>query len=779
MKKLLLFTLLLTSLLFPQLKEFDVKETTQRGGIPVNRDNPEKAAIFFYTQFDDLSFWSNYGIVDIKGDPSGGKYIVIVEPVRQTIEVRRKGYKTEMLKINSLSPMEVLYYEVLPKKEDGVIGIKEISTTIQVTPQDASIWVDGIPVKNDTPTKLTIGNHTLKVEKLGYSPYEKEISITPEQTLFKIDLAKVQLSPVTIRSNPANATVYINEEQKGTTELGLFLYSGNYNLRLELPDYLPIIERLEVAPTSDKTKNTFNFTLIRNKGNLDLTVSPPDAKVTLNNNELKSGLSELTPGKYILEVKANKYEGFREEIEIRLGEILKKEIILTKNMGILILDVKPMEAKATLNSIEIKSGLSELTPGKYILEVKANKYDGFKEEIDIKLGETLRKSINLSKNTGLLTLDVKPENAIISINKENKPGNSFELVPGIYEVEIKAETFYSESITVQIEKGKTINKEIILRQKNGSLQFTIKPLIASVTLKQNGVVKYQWEGMNLFEKIPEGEYELTAKASGFKTYSKRITIREHQTTTEDIQMTSGSDIPEGMVFVEGGTFQMGSDNGKSDEKPMHEVTVGSFMIGKYEVTQELWRSVMKSSPSNFRGNTRPVERVSWYDAVEFCNKLSEKEGLQKAYSGNESSISCDFNANGYRLPTEAEWEYAARGGRKDRGFKYSGNDDIDEVAWYTSNSGGQTNEVGKKQPNELGIYDMTGNVWEWCWDWASDRYYSSGGQTNPIGPNSGSSRVLRGGSWGDFAEHCRTATREYGGPASCYSYNGFRLVRTR
>lgn len=235
-----------------------------------------------------------------------------------------------------------------------------------------------------------------------------------------------------------------------------------------------------------------------------------------------------------------------------------------------------------------------------------------------------------------------------------------------------------------------------------------------------------------------------------------------------------------MVFVEGGTFQMGSNYGGDYAKPVHQVTVGSFLIGKYQVTQELWESIMGSNPSDFKGSKRPVEQVSWYDAVEFCNKFSEKEGLQKAYTGSGEDIICDFNVNGYRLPTEAEWEYAARGGKKSQGYEYSGSNNLEEVGWYRGwkNSGNRTeeegtSEVGKKQPNELGIYDMSGNVWEWCWD----RYgpYNSGSQTNPKGPTLGPVRVRRCGDWG-----CRVAHRYYEHPqhisSSCL---GFRVVRTK
>ncbi len=197
-----------------------------------------------------------------------------------------------------------------------------------------------------------------------------------------------------------------------------------------------------------------------------------------------------------------------------------------------------------------------------------------------------------------------------------------------------------------------------------------------------------------------------------------------------------------------------------------------------------WRCDTKGNRRSDSEKLHPVIHVSWNDAVAFCNWLSEKEGLQKAYSGSGSSIRCDFNANGYRLPTEAEWEYAARGGNTSKGYKYSGSNDLDAVGWYGAynNDGNRTREegtspVGKKQPNELGIYDMSGNVWEWCWDWKGE--YSSSNQTDPRGPNSGSYRVLRGGSWSLNPEYCRVAPRDFSDPAYRSINVGFRLARTR
>ncbi|MBZ0197523.1 MAG: SUMF1/EgtB/PvdO family nonheme iron enzyme [Ignavibacteriaceae bacterium] len=781
--KISLFIMLFTTLLHPQLKELIVRPTENRGGIPILRNNPDQAGIIFYSQFDNLSFYSTYGITKITGDPEHGKYILVIEPTRQTIEVRAPGYKTEMIKIYSIEPREFLFYEVLPKKEE-ITGVAEVAITIQATPSDATILLDGAPFPNNTTTKVSVGTHNLTAEKGGYAPFYQEIDVNPDNTLFSISLEKVQLTPVTIRSNPTNATVYINNEQKGTTEVGFFLFPGVYDIRVELPDYLPVQEKLTVRATTDKTVNVFNYNLTRNKGHLDFTVKPAEAVVTLNGKSITPGNYELDPGKYLLEAKVNYYAPFSEEIEIKIGETLRKNVVLNKVTGTFELSVTPSTATITLDGKNISPGVFELNPGKYQLEVRANQYLTHSEEIEIQKGEKLKKEIILIKNTGILELTVTPQNASILINKEKKEGNKFELISGLYEIEIAAGAYYPETFTVQIERGKTEKREIALRQKTGILQFVIKPLSAVVELSQNGVQKYKWEGLNLLDPIQEGEYDLTAKATGYKTYKETVTIKENQTTVTEIEMTAGSDAPEGMVFVEGGTFTMGCTSEQGDdcyywEKPVHQVTMSDFYIGKYEVTQELWVSVMGSNPSDFKGSKLPVERVSWYEAVEFCNRLSDKEGLQRAYSGSGANITCDFNSNGYRLPTEAEWEYAARGGKLTMRYKYSGSDNTGAVAWYGDNSGGKTHAVGLKQPNEIGIYDMSGNVWEWCWDWYSDNYYTSTSWANPKGPSSGEYRVLRGGGWFSVARSCRVAFRGNLMPDDRDSNYGFRLAKTR
>lgn len=232
-----------------------------------------------------------------------------------------------------------------------------------------------------------------------------------------------------------------------------------------------------------------------------------------------------------------------------------------------------------------------------------------------------------------------------------------------------------------------------------------------------------------------------------------------------------------MMLVEGGSFMMGctSEQGndcENNEKPAHEETLPSFHIGKYEVTQKLWKAVMGpdlNRSDNSGCEDCPVEQVSWNDAQKFISKLNA------------------LTDTTFRLPTEVEWEYAARGGKQSKGYKYSGSNQIDEVAWYIENyqkkkSGnkGTTHPVGMKKPNELGIYDMSGNVWEWCNDWYTKEYYHNGKPVNPEWPFKGATlffrRVLRGGSWGGSAKGCRVSYIDYDIENYRDEYGGFRLV---
>jgi uncharacterized repeat protein (TIGR02543 family) len=233
------------------------------------------------------------------------------------------------------------------------------------------------------------------------------------------------------------------------------------------------------------------------------------------------------------------------------------------------------------------------------------------------------------------------------------------------------------------------------------------------------------------------------------------------------------------INVVGGSFSMGDDSDSDTDNPEHSVTLSTFCIGRYEVTQEQYETVMGSNPASDYGvgDDYPVYYVTWYNAVAFCNALSELEGLEQVYTIDGTDVTADFTRNGYRLPTEAEWEYAARGGQDSEGYTYSGSNTIEDVAWYSGNSESTTHTVGTKTANELELYDLSGNVWEWCWDRYDSDYYDGSPSADPTGPSSGAYHVVRGGGWSSRTTSCCSAARGDDNPSGS-SYNlGFRVAR--
>jgi formylglycine-generating enzyme len=233
-----------------------------------------------------------------------------------------------------------------------------------------------------------------------------------------------------------------------------------------------------------------------------------------------------------------------------------------------------------------------------------------------------------------------------------------------------------------------------------------------------------------------------------------------------------------MVYIPGGKFMMGQPV-ESDAligKPLHQVTLSPYYIHRYEVTQALWAEIMGTVPSNFTGENLPVEQVNWTECVDFCNKLSQRDGLTPCYKVTGEKVTCNFQADGYRLPTEAEWEFAAKGGNHNQLYTYSGSGNIAAVAWYQDNSNNNTHVVGTRSANEVGLFDMSGNVLEWVWDIYTD--YTGDAQTDPRGASSGTERISRGGSWKHTAEQCNVNIRFKGSPAEKNYTMGLRLCRT-
>jgi formylglycine-generating enzyme required for sulfatase activity len=320
----------------------------------------------------------------------------------------------------------------------------------------------------------------------------------------------------------------------------------------------------------------------------------------------------------------------------------------------------------------------------------------------------------------------------------------------------------------------------------------------AVTVVTAGTLRISGSGVNQSCTLPAGglydgtlnvgKYTVVVAYADGKTETQTVAVSGNSTSTvRFIYEAVLSLAPANMVWIVGGTFTMGSPSSEVSRRGnemQHQVTISKgFYMGRYVVTQAEYQAVMGSNPSRFKGSNVPVETVSWYDAVEYCNKRSVRESLTSAYRLNGTNVAWDRSANGYRLPTEAEWEYVCRAGTTSP-FNTGANITTSQANYdgnfpYNSNAKGtyrrQTTDVGSFAANAWGLYDMHGNVWEWCWDWYGE--YANGSQTDPSGADSGAPRVLRGGSWHSSAKSVRSASRSYITPSFRNYYLGFRLVR--
>ena len=427
-----------------------------------------------------------------------------------------------------------------------------------------------------------------------------------------------------------------------------------------------------------------------------------------------------------------------------------------------------------------------LAYGSHTYKVEAGGYISKSGSFTIGKGDMAPISVSLV--SALATLSVSCPTPAVSLYVDKKSVGSLpwngNLKEGMHLLEVRKDGYRSQQKTIQLAQQQKLDVAFeALSAIQGNLSVNFKPFGSDVYV--DGVKVGQ--SPRVFNGVLVGNHNVEIRKSGYATSRQTVTISEGQTASISGSLTSSTSsssantlsssgsslsgnaltipvkngISIEMVKVEAGSFNMGATPEMQApyevEKPVHRVTLtNNYYIGKYEVTQALWQAVMGSNPSYFKGDDLPVEQVSWNDCQDFISKLNAMTGKR------------------FRLPSEAEWEYAARGGKKSRGYQYSGSNTLGDVAWYEGNSGSKPHAVGTKQPNELGIYDMTGNVYEWCQDWYGS--YSSSPQTNPIGAVSGSSRVDRGGSWFFTAKHCRSSYRFNLTPGYRLNFLGLRLV---
>ena len=570
---------------------------------------------------------------------------------------------------------------------------------------------------------------------------------------------------------------YLKHPTFGTSNEVTFDYEGNkeYQMEASLNQTFSIVVNSNVAGADVYLDGVY-------KGKTDSTNSLTVKDVMIGVHKLKLTYGSVT-NEQSIEVNDSSIS-FRQDVNTAANE--PQFVVFT---------VEPSSAVVTIDGqhYSLTDGAMNvvLDSGTYNYTVSAAGYHSQSGTFTVS-GSKVTRSVSLSADAATVTLTVA-NNAEIWVNGVMKGTGRWSgtLNSGTYIFEAKRAGHKTVTLSKHITSSQPQQSYTLPAPTPiiGSLIVSGTPINADVVLDGKSVGQLPVK----LNDILVGEHKLTVSKSGYQPYTATVTVTEGKTATVNAELkkqvaqqvkpapttkqtsptpqSKSTPVPQKkndgfggieMVFVKGGTFTMGAtaEQGSdvySLEKPTHSVTLSDYYIGKYEVTQAQWRAVMGINPSRLKGDNLPVECVSWDDIQLFIHKLNEKTGKK------------------FRLPTEAEWEYAARGGSKSKGYKYSGSNSLTEVAWCADNSGEKPHTVGGKRPNELGIYDMSGNVWEWCSDWRGE--YNGSSQTNPKGASSGSRRVCRGGAFNSFsASYYRVSYRSGMSPNYRGQVYGFRLV---
>ena len=630
------------------------------------------------------------------------------------ISVKGEGTNERVIDANEILAMkskDKRKYNVIlqAKPQDGGAAARSAVTSqyvlFKVTPKNAMVELDGqmLEVVDGTTTKrMPFGTYSYSVQAPRHAVKKGTIVVNDPKNKH---IVNITLEPQYVNAKFSvanNAEIWVDEQKRGTGSCTLELGYGAYLVECRLPGHKPSQQEVLIGKGSDSGVITLTPpTPVY--GSVDINSTPADAEVWIDGKKLGTTplfWSESLVGEHKLKVCKLGYKDQTATIVVAEGQTTASSITLEKG---------------TTNSDKSSNVHSD----------------------DARIMQFLRSGLRITGDGTAI----------------DKNGHT------TFSVKVVDDNHFSVSVSGSTAYSSFTNRTLVMKLSNGRGVVTNDELrrcrynsfTASFTITGNKLTVYL-----SYTTAAYGSYSVKREYTLKDIESEEQTPGGAVSPNANVRTFTVNGVSFEMVFVEGGTFRMGSNSGDSNEKPVHDVTLSSYSIGKTEVTQALWRAVMGSNPSRFNGDNLPVENVSWNDCQTFIEKLNAITGAN------------------FRLLTEAEWEYAARGGRQSKNYTYSGSNDIGAVAWYGNNGGSQTHPVGLKRPNELGIYDMSGNVWEWC----SDRYgsYSRYAQTNPSGATRGKSRVYRGGSWRHFAKSCRSALRDDYSPVNRYDNIGFRLA---
>ncbi len=707
---------------------------------------------------------------------TGSVWIYITAEHSDFLEIRHPDYGVTRFYFPE-SLCDFCTYEMVLQYIDPTPAVETGFLAVSTEPNEADVYVDGKHYGKTMTviTDLAEGSHTLKLEKQGYVTLTKSINIVEGETLKLNETLQTVSSQKTfliVKADQPDARIYIDDNLKNTGEHAESVIIGTtHTYKIECNLY-----HTETGTVTVNDKMTVNKTLRPAFGYINISTSPEQgAKVFVDGDYI--GISpvktdKLKSGSHTVMVMKDMYKMKEQSFTVTDGQTTNANLTMAANFVTLTINT---DADSDIYVDEEYKGRGRWTgrvsEGLHNLEARKQNHRSSRISVDLILGENKTITIEAPKPiSGSVEINSSPMEANIYIDGKSygtTPNYINEILIGTHTLKLEKQGCASITKTVTIKENETLTvneklqtgKEITIKtDKSGDKVYVddnyvgLSPVTTSLAFGSHNI-KAERDGKTVSKNIEVSHVETHGRVSSDKEEYMLAFSSNETFTVNGVSFT--------MIKVEGGTFSMGatSEQGSdadSDEKPVHSVTLSDYYIGETEVTQELWEAVMGTNPSGFKGSQKPVEGVSWNDCKEFITKLNRLTGKK------------------FRLPTEAEWEYAARGGNKSKGYKYSGSNTIGNVAWYRDNSSKTTHNVKTKSPNELGIYDMIGNVWEWCEDWYDS--YSSGSQTNPTGPSSGSYRVFRGGCWYNYAASCRVSDRYFASPGRRYGDLGFRVV---
>ena len=719
-----------------------------------------------------LAFRGNRA-TQIKKDYLNGQVWLYVSKVADFLEISHPDYSQITYKLPEtlcgfcVYDMTLEYVESKPGT-----GFLAISSE----PSEADVYVDGKHYGKTTTvvTDLAEGNHTLKLEKQGYLTVTKNIVITKGET-FKLNetlqTVSSQRTYLIVKADQPDARIYIDDNLKNTGEHAESVIIGStHTYKIECNLY-----HTETGTVTVNERMTIEKKLRPAFGYINVSTSPEQgAKVFVNGEYL--GLSpiksdKLKSGSHTVMVMKDMFKMTEKSFTVNDGQTTNATLNMSSNFVNVTINTDA-DADIYVDEEYKAKGrwTGRLSDGLHNFEARKANHRTTKKSLDLVLGENQTITLEAPKPiNGSLDVSSSPMSAEIYIDGKHygqTPNFINDVLIGTHELKLEKSGCATLTKTITIKEGETLTvneklqtgKEITIKtDKSGDKIYVdnnyigLSPVTTSLAFGSH-TIKAERDGKTVSKNIEVSHVETHGRVSSDKE-EYMLAFSSKTITVNGVSFT--------MIKVEGGTFSMGATSEQdskadSDEKPVHSVTLSDYYIGETEVTQELWEAVMGSNPSNFKGSQKPVENVSWNECKKFITKLNR------------------LTSKNFRLPTEAEWEYAARGGNESIGYKYSGSNTIGNVAWYDGNSGQATHNVKTKSPNELGIYDMSGNVGEWCEDWYGN--YRRRSQTNPTGPSSGSYRVIRGGSWiSRAARQCRVSRRSNRIPGSRSDYLGLRL----